>query len=1487
MNVWARGLAGLVSGVLVGVVAVPAGAEPIITTVGEPTPLEERAGPYAETDAPEVDAPLEPRKAAAQDLTSTGLQAGDEVLTERTASSKTFVGEEAGTFETRLYGGPVHFPAADRNTEEPTEWVEIDTDLAPAGSGRVAPAATDVEMSIAQSSGDESLVHVELGEDAGSISWGLSTIGDGQARGQDVPVEGEVEGSTVSYDVADDVQVLVQAVPTGVKEDMILAGPDAPTTYEFALTLEGVEAIEAGGGVHFIDGDDEVVASIPAGFMEDANGVFSDGVELSLTGEGTQQVLRVEIDQDWLNEPDRAFPVAVDPTVNLTNGLQDTHVRSDRQANFSGYPDLRTGLALGGSKARALMKFDLSFLSGKAIDDAQLRLFNERSLTCTPSEVAVYAATQAWDQATVSWPGPALETAKAGSVDFAAGGLGCTPDWTSIEVDDLVNGWASGDITNHGLAVVSSETSTNGYREFTSSEGLSTNRPYLFVSWREPLLGNLGYYTLNTEQLTDRTQMHVNVATGNLMIQAADVQVPGVADMGLSIGRWYNSREDTTHAGIPGSGWALDTGSDIRFSVPGAGQSGFFEGPSGYRIIFPANSAADGGFDKPVGLNATATALSSGPSDYKVEMHATGMSYYFMNGPALDYVEDKRGNRISLTYGAGERVSSITDTKGGVTTFTYGSNNRVATITDPFNRVASYTYNGLTLASTTDFAGKSTQYTYDNNQNLSSLTDPRGNTTSFTYDSADRLTRIDWADGGHTTYTHPSGGNVGRVSTVLMTDPNGGEPWEYQFDNNGRLLKFISPRAADGESYAYDAFNSVSDYTTNSGGTGTALYDGYNVTSFQGDSGAESTFEYDDDSNAPNRPVRYTDSKGVTLDYQYNNDQEMTHVSNDGAIKAQMTYRTASQSCSGSLASAKDGNNNTTTYTYNSRCNLTKITRPAPLGAITMTYDSLDRLASVTDGVGNKQTHTYDSMDRLIRTNFFAPGAAFSTSRVIYTYDVNGNRTARTDVHPGQGTKTSAWALDARNRLTTETLPGVTNSYTYDLAGNLATMTTPWGTTSYTYDDENDVATITPPVGNPINFDYDEHTYAAVVFPNGVHDAQHYDTDGRIQQIDQYRTGGLSTTQLARLEYSYTDPAGNPTESVHEISDPIFNVETNYTYDTNGRIETSHGVSEGDIFENNSYTYDNNSNRTAWSTAGIGNTTTNYTAQFNAANQMTSMARAGGPTNTYSYDANGALTSATDGTAISYDIRGRASSTTHKYGGSLGAQAATYDGASQVERTSYGSTTFKHSILGVASTTTAEGTRNYVRAPDGRVLAEYRPDGSWRYYLSDHLGSIVGGTDSDGTRTESYGYDAYGDYTYGSGGGTDLIGFRYTGEWLDGNSVTGNGYYKIGHRNYDSQLGRWTQTDPLHRATNATQPSEANPYNYAGCNPTNQTDPSGAYSWKNCLAAFFGLSVSIVGMIAGVVGAPATSGWSVWATRLAWLGYGYSVYQLADSDCLG
>lgn len=486
-------------------------------------------GPFASQPAP-VGERVEPREAADSGLERPDLAPGDEVLAERTELSKTFVGQEPGIFETQLFAEPVH-------VLQEREWVEIDTDLVPGEDGRWEPETSSVEVSMAAEGSQADLVTVDLGEGR-SLGWGVQ----GAARNADATApeqrlttarsaqaRGKVEGATVTYpDVVPGTGVEVTATPTGVKEDIVLADAQAPGAFFFDLDLAGLSAVEAGDGVHFLDEAEDVVANVPAGFMVDAAGALSEEVSMELVGPASDPVLKVSIDTTWLQQEDRVFPVRVDPTVNLTTGVVDTHVESTRPTtNFSGYSFMRVGRDSGGRIARGFIRFDLSALSGKTIDYAQLRLHNRVSVDCTPRTISAHRISQSWTAATVAYPGPSTAE-KVGQVSIGAGASGCPGAQARMWVSQVVRDWTSGRRANHGFAMVGNQADSSSMKTIDSSSvGEVANRPYLSVSWRDSLLGNLGYYTMNTTSLTDRSQMSVNVANGNLLLSNADVQLAG------------------------------------------------------------------------------------------------------------------------------------------------------------------------------------------------------------------------------------------------------------------------------------------------------------------------------------------------------------------------------------------------------------------------------------------------------------------------------------------------------------------------------------------------------------------------------------------------------------------------------------------------------------------------------------------------------------------------------------------------------------------------------------------------------------------------------------------------------------------------------------------------------------------------------------------------------------------------------------------------
>ncbi|MCP9492055.1 MAG: RHS repeat-associated core domain-containing protein, partial [Solirubrobacteraceae bacterium MAG38_C4-C5] len=172
------------------------------------------------------------------------------------------------------------------------------------------------------------------------------------------------------------------------------------------------------------------------------------------------------------------------------------------------------------------------------------------------------------------------------------------------------------------------------------------------------------------------------------------------------------------------------------------------------------------------------------------------------------------------------------------------------------------------------------------------------------------------------------------------------------------------------------------------------------------------------------------------------------------------------------------------------------------------------------------------------------------------------------------------------------------------------------------------------------------------------------------------------------------------------------------------------------------------------------------------------------------------------------------------------------------QRTQKNSTLFTDSLFGLASETTAGDAQYYTRDNTGRLISVRTPQGS-HYYLTDNIGTVVALTGPGGDVSASYRYEPFGQTQDTTG---QLIQpYRFAGEYLDSQT----GHYKIGLRYYNPQLARWTQQDPL---TGYMDPRRANPYIYAGQDPINQVDATGA-------AFDFGDALGAVGLGSTIVGA--------------------------------
>ena len=138
--------------------------------------------------------------------------------------------------------------------------------------------------------------------------------------------------SSVAFDnVMDGVSLLYQNYGYNVKESIIIDKQQEQYAYSFVLNMQGLTpTLEADGSVLLRSAGGEVIYEIPAPSLADANNVTSvEDAAYRLERISGGYLLTVEADPEWMNAPERAYPVTLDPTILLHNkgNVLTTYIR--------------------------------------------------------------------------------------------------------------------------------------------------------------------------------------------------------------------------------------------------------------------------------------------------------------------------------------------------------------------------------------------------------------------------------------------------------------------------------------------------------------------------------------------------------------------------------------------------------------------------------------------------------------------------------------------------------------------------------------------------------------------------------------------------------------------------------------------------------------------------------------------------------------------------------------------------------------------------------------------------------------------------------------------------------------------------------------------------------------------------------------------------------------------------------------------------------
>ncbi|MDQ1133914.1 YD repeat-containing protein [Pseudoxanthomonas winnipegensis] len=341
-----------------------------------------------------------------------------------------------------------------------------------------------------------------------------------------------------------------------------------------------------------------------------------------------------------------------------------------------------------------------------------------------------------------------------------------------------------------------------------------------------------------------RDRQYLNVATGNLVLQAAD-EILQFRGLSVGLNRTYNSQGTLSDVG--GDAWI--TGFERRVALTGTLNA------ASSKVVLQQGDGSASEFQYDANSGTYISTKGSGAHDSLV-WDASSSTWRFTEGSSrrqevyADHRDPVAQGRLikilagtddasqpahfDVVYDAQGRVAAVSsdgaDPQADALLFSYDDNGRLASAgtreSGQLRTFAFYEYDaqGRLSAVTTDLTP---ELATDNTWNASSEATNDGHLfrTEYRYvdDSSLRIASIRQGDGVVLSYTYNADGKVASVTTgegtaavrydlsyesglTTVTDA-AGRAWSYRFDANGQLLEVLAPPTdgqRDSTAYTYD-----------------------------------------------------------------------------------------------------------------------------------------------------------------------------------------------------------------------------------------------------------------------------------------------------------------------------------------------------------------------------------------------------------------------------------------------------------------------------------------------------------------------------------------------------------------------------------------------------------------------------------------------------------------------------------------------------------
>ena len=505
--------------------------------------------------------------------------------------------------------------------------------------------------------------------------------------------------------------------------------------------------------------DEDIVFYLDQPILFDQNGAVLKADYKIAAGNGMSEIT-IMMDQAWLMDEERAYPITVDPTVRIEKKqttIDDAFVRSKDPNSSYGYnfSELEVGRNRPYQVCRTFLKFNTlpPLEKGAVITDARLNLYQYQFSADNGQgfRVSAHEVTGSWDQRTLTWNNQ--PSFKPEALDYLTlentNGMAVPK---TFDVTKLIRGWYNNPPSNHGIALKAVNETVYATATLVSSDmpvnkyGLTADCYPIGIVYYRSTKGLEDYYSYHEQELGRTGSGYVNRYNGNLVFIHEDEGTSGIL-MPVSVSHVYNLSDCGTQSRF-GKGFRLSLMQELKES----GNADFpyvLTDADGTNHYFYKDTSDSNKLKDEDGLGLVITQTSSNEYDsYRIMKDKDEVQYIFGQDGYLRQIKDTYGNAMKCQYGpnsAGNYIQYAEDPTGARVVFNYNSD---------LTKLIGITANK-----------RSTSFAYDAAGHLTKITYPDGKSSTFGYDG-DQLIWAQNPDKKRITYGYRTDCGVQRIAKI-------------------------------------------------------------------------------------------------------------------------------------------------------------------------------------------------------------------------------------------------------------------------------------------------------------------------------------------------------------------------------------------------------------------------------------------------------------------------------------------------------------------------------------------------------------------------------------------------------------------------------------------------------------------------------------------------------------------------------------------------